>query len=118
MGMVATSPDAGEDDDIDDEELARLETQIDEEDEEGDEKDGVGEERGEALSGDSTSDPVEKRKKRAKIARIRRRMKQRAYEFTGSSNLAGVLFLEITRIEDLPPERNSRILTVLIVYFC
>ena len=54
---------------------------------------------------DATAD---KRNKRAKLARLKRKAKQRAYEFSGSSDLAGVLFLEISKITDLPPERNSK----------
>lgn len=56
---------------------------------------------------------LETRKKKRKIARLRRKRKQRAYEFSGSSDVAGVLFIEVVRITDLPPERNrKRSLTV------
>lgn len=50
---------------------------------------------------------VEKRKKRHRLARLKRKTKMKAYEFNGLSDIAGVLFLEIQRITDLPPERNS-----------
>ena len=57
----------------------------------------------------SRAETPEKRKRRLKIARIRRRATRRAYEFSGLSDLAGVLFLEISKITDLPPERNSEL---------
>ena len=50
---------------------------------------------------------ADKGSRRAKIARMKRRAKQRAYEFSGTSELAGVFFLEITKATDLPPERNG-----------
>lgn len=48
-----------------------------------------------------------KKKKRRRVARIKRKTKQRAYEFSGMSDVAGVLFLEVQKITDLPPERNG-----------
>ena len=51
---------------------------------------------------------LETRKKKRKIARLRRKRKQRVYEFSGNSDVAGVLFLEVVRITDLPPERNCK----------
>jgi len=49
-----------------------------------------------------------KKKRRLKIAKLKRKAKERGYEFTGSSSIAGVLFVEIQRITDLPPERNGK----------
>lgn len=49
----------------------------------------------------------EKRSRRMRLARIRKRAKQKAYEFSGTSDLAGVLFLEIAKVTDLPPEKNG-----------
>nr|POE49218.1 phosphatidylserine decarboxylase proenzyme 3 [Quercus suber] len=46
------------------------------------------------------------RRRREKIKRVKRRTKIKAYEFSGMSDVAGVLFLEINRITDLPPEKN------------
>ena len=48
-----------------------------------------------------------RRKRQKKIAKLRRKNKLKAYEFSGMSDVAGVLFLEINRITDLPPEKNS-----------
>lgn len=50
---------------------------------------------------------TDKKSRRAKLARMKRKAKQRAYELSSSSDLAGVLFLEVTKVTDLPPERNS-----------
>ncbi|KAI9680667.1 MAG: hypothetical protein M1817_004107 [Caeruleum heppii] len=61
---------------------------------------------------DETDDPtkpesVEKRRRRRlRLSRLKRRKKARAYEFSGGSDVVGIVFLEISRITDLPPERN------------
>lgn len=55
----------------------------------------------------AVADPVEK-KKRKRLAGLKKKAKQRAYEFSGESDVAGVLFIEIQKITDLPPERNSK----------
>ena len=52
----------------------------------------------------------EKHKRRLKLARLKKKAKERAYEFSGLSDMAGVLFLEIQRVTDLPPEKNSKLL--------
>lgn len=49
---------------------------------------------------------IQTQKRRRKLARLKRKTKLRAYEFSGMSDVAGVLFLEIQKITDLPPERN------------
>jgi phosphatidylserine decarboxylase len=53
-----------------------------------------------------SDETVEKKKRRMRMARLRKKATQRAYEFSGNSDVAGVLFLEVTKIKDLPPERN------------
>ncbi|KAL1998461.1 hypothetical protein VTN02DRAFT_6128 [Thermoascus thermophilus] len=62
---------------------------------------------------DETDDPtkpevVEKRKKRLRIARLKRKsIAARAYQFTGAGNgVHGLVFMEVVKITDLPPERN------------
>lgn len=64
---------------------------------------------------DETDDPtkpeiVEKRRRRLRIARLKRKsLAARAYQFSGASNgVQGVIFLEINRITNLPPERNGK----------
>lgn len=62
---------------------------------------------------DETDDPtkpevVEKRRRRLRIARLKRKsIAARAYQFSGASNsVQGILFLEINRVTNLPPEKN------------
>jgi phosphatidylserine decarboxylase len=57
------------------------------------------------------ADGATKKKRRLKITRIKNKAKQRGYEFTNGSPVAGVLFIEIQRITDLPPERNGELLS-------
>lgn len=62
---------------------------------------------------DETDDPIksggtEKRKKKLRLARLRRKTKARAYEFSGGTDVVGIVFLDIVKITDLPPERNSK----------
>ncbi|KAJ9214427.1 hypothetical protein DTO166G4_4051 [Paecilomyces variotii] len=54
------------------------------------------------------SEGVEKRKRKLRIARLKRKsIAARAYQFSGAGNgISGIVFLEISRIKDLPPERN------------
>ncbi|KAF4554881.1 Phosphatidylserine decarboxylase-like protein 3 [Elsinoe fawcettii] len=100
-GVAAQEP-KEEDDDLDD--LVRIDTTgtdgLDDEDE--------SEETGQTTPSDDSRDPErnEKRKRRNKLARLKRKTKLRAYEFSGVSDTAGVLFLEVHKVTDLPPERN------------
>ena len=50
---------------------------------------------------------AEKRKKRLRLKNLRRKTKARAYELTGANDCVGIVFMEIGRITDLPPERNG-----------
>ena len=103
--LVAVNPD----DSSDDEDFSKVDSQ---------DLDGIGEDEDEnddknIETSDETDDPtkpetVEKRKKRLRIKRLKKKAKARAYEFTGGTNVVGVIFLEIGRITDLPPERNSK----------
>lgn len=106
--LVAMSP---EDESDGDEDLSRLDS-LDLEDEDEDE-DGIDEKNPE--TSDETDDPAkpakaekEKRKRRLKMKRLKKRAKARAYEFTGGTDVVGIVFLEICKITDLPPERNSK----------
>jgi phosphatidylserine decarboxylase len=70
---------------------------------------------------DETDDPtkpevVEKRKRRLRIARLKRKsIAARAYQFSGAGNgVEGIVFMEISKITDLPPEKNGRRLVWLI----
>ncbi|KAK5160274.1 hypothetical protein LTR04_004642 [Oleoguttula sp. CCFEE 6159] len=117
-GMVATS--SGGDEDDDDDDLFRLESgdlddqEDDEQEEPSDETDDSKKEEPSDETDDSKKEEtVEKRKKRMRLARLRKKTIKRAYEFSGMSDVAGVLFLEICKITDLPPERNSRRLRLI-----
>lgn len=52
---------------------------------------------------------VEKRRRRLRLARLRRKsLAARAYQFSGSgTGVQGIVFVEIVRVTDLPPERNG-----------
>ncbi|KUJ17994.1 uncharacterized protein LY89DRAFT_34639 [Mollisia scopiformis] len=78
--------------------------------------DGAGDEDEEYLDedeepSDETDDPtkpenVEKRRRKIRLRGLRKKKHQNAYEFTGGSEVVGIVFLEIGKITDLPPERN------------
>jgi phosphatidylserine decarboxylase len=52
----------------------------------------------------------EKRRKKLKLARLKRKAKnQTGYAYSSGGDVAGVLFLEIQRCSDLPPERNGEL---------
>ncbi|KIW03809.1 phosphatidylserine decarboxylase [Verruconis gallopava] len=57
---------------------------------------------------DEAATPEQKAKKRRllRLAKLKRKAKERGYEFTGGTDVAGVLFVEIQKITDLPPEKN------------
>ncbi len=95
--MAAVSPDAEDDADENDDQ---------------DDDDDDDEDEGAEPASDETDDPskpesMEKKKRRLRLAKLRRRKKKtRAFEFMGGSDVVGIIFLEISRITDLPPERN------------
>lgn len=50
---------------------------------------------------------IEKKKRRLRIKGLKRKKRQNPYEFTnGDSDVVGIIFLEISKITDLPPESN------------
>lgn len=103
LALVASS---SESESQDDRAFAREETKdVDDSDDDDDE------EQIEAGNDSSNNPPKnespEKQHRRLRLARMKRKVKERAYELNGQSELAGVLFLEIEKITDLPPEHNS-----------
>lgn len=69
---------------------------------------------GEEESSDETQDESkkaekrERRRKKLRLARLKKKAKQlSAYEYSDKGDVAGVLFLEIQKITDLPPESNG-----------
>lgn len=63
-------------------------------------------------SADEVEDPTkpetaEKRRRRLRIKGLKKKRRQNPYAFTnGDSDLVGIIFLEICKITDLPPESN------------
>jgi phosphatidylserine decarboxylase len=60
---------------------------------------------------DETDDPtkpenIEKRRRKIRLRGLRKKKQMSGYEFTGGSEVVGIVFLEIGKITDLPPERN------------
>ena len=104
--LVAINPD---DDSSDDEDLSKMDSQdLDGIEEHMDENDGKNLETSDETDDPTKPETAEKRKKRLRVKRLKKKAKARAYEFTGDTNVVGVIFLEIGKITDLPPERNSK----------
>jgi len=105
-GFIGASAD---DDDLDEEELLShinsRDSDLGELDEEDEDKDPSDETDGVRTPG-GTVDQQKKTRRREKLKRLRQKTKLRSYEFGASSDVAGVLFLEIKKITDLPPEKN------------
>lgn len=60
---------------------------------------------------DETDDPTkpenaEKRRRKLRLRGLRKKKQANAYEFNSESEVVGIVFLEIGKITDLPPERN------------
>lgn len=85
--------------DEDEEDLLRLES-------------GENDDQDDDESSDETLDEVkkaekrERRRKKLRMAKLRRKVKEHTYEFSEKTEVAGVLFLEIVKVTDLPPEKN------------
>ena len=96
-GIIAQEP-THDEEDLDD--LSRFETADVDEDEE---------DRGITMPsshGAGSVDTSTKEKRRKKDEKQKRKSKLRSYQFTGSSDVAGILYVEVSNITDLPPERN------------
>lgn len=52
---------------------------------------------------------VERRRRRLRLARLKRKsLAARAYQFSGTgSGVQGIVFMEIVKVTDLPPEKNG-----------
>ena len=89
----------------DNDELARLQSREADAD---DDDDAKAEDTSDETDDLNKPDVAEKRKKRLRLARIKRKTQAEAYRYTGGeADVVGIVFLEINRITDLPPERNS-----------
>ncbi|PFH57603.1 hypothetical protein XA68_14796 [Ophiocordyceps unilateralis] len=60
----------------------------------------------EEADGLSGQERAEKRKRRLRIKGLKRRRRQNLYAFNGVSDVVGIIFLEICKVTDLPPEHN------------
>jgi phosphatidylserine decarboxylase len=101
MSFTTNTPSPDEDED--DEELLRSES-ADMENAQTDDEDSSDEPQDESKKAEKR----EKRRKKLRLARLKRKAnKLRAYEFSDKTEVAGVLFLEITKVTDLPPEKNG-----------
>jgi len=101
MGITAADNDVEEDDEDLERSISRIDSlELDDEDDDG-------ESAVDEPPENAKDETVEKKRRRLRLARLRKKAKQRAYEFSGLSDLDGVLFLEIGSINDLPPERNG-----------
>ena len=106
--LITLSPD--DDDAIDEREggdLLKSESRDLEDHEDDEENDDKSPETSDETDDLTKSEKSEKRNKKLRLKRLKKKAKARAYEFTGSGNVVGVIFLEIGKITDLPPERNS-----------
>jgi phosphatidylserine decarboxylase len=84
-------------------------TDAEAEDEEAVDETGKDEETSDETEDQTKPGLSEKKKKKRKLKMLRRKSRAiRAYEFTGKdSDVSGIIFLEIQKIKDLPPEKNS-----------
>lgn len=98
LNSQTPSPDEDEDDIL----LRTESAEIDEQEEDEESSD-------EALDESKKAEKREKRRRKLRLAKLRKKAhKLRTYEFSDKTEVAGVLFLEISRITDLPPEHNGR----------
>lgn len=74
----------------------------DDEDEDLDEE----EEPSDETEDSSKSETVEKRRRRMRIKGLKKRKQHQLYAFSGDSDMVGIIFLQIGKITDLPPEKN------------
>ncbi|CAM1501054.1 Fc.00g102160.m01.CDS01 [Cosmosporella sp. VM-42] len=78
---------------------------IDEEDE--DDLDDLDDDDQEEDQDPSKPETAEKRRRRLRIKGLKKRRRQNPYAFTnGGSDVVGIIYLEIVKITDLPPESN------------
>lgn len=109
MAMAAVSPGL-EGDEID--EFSRTDSNGRNEDDDDDENDP---ETSDETEESSKLDVAEKKNKKLRLKTLKKKTKARAYEFTGGTDVVGIVFVEICKITDLPPERNSKDLLMPIV---
>ncbi|KAH7113872.1 phosphatidylserine decarboxylase-domain-containing protein [Dendryphion nanum] len=85
--------------DEDDDDLLRLESGENDDQDDDESSD-------ETLDESKKAEKRERRRKKLRLAKLRRKVKEHTYEFSDKTEVAGVLFLEIVKVTDLPPEKN------------
>ncbi|KAF2172452.1 hypothetical protein M409DRAFT_63134 [Zasmidium cellare ATCC 36951] len=103
---IVSEPGEDDDDDEDEEMLRRIGSGELDDVEEDDEKEPSDETDDGTRTPAGTPEEKQRHRRRRKLRRLKRKTKLRAYEFGGTSDVAGVLFLEVKKITDLPPEKN------------
>ena len=87
-----------------DDDLSRVSTNADADDDDDEDDDGMDDDLETGNEAEPTSKPAIEKKKR--LARLRRKsIAVRAYDFL-TSDISGIIFMEIVKITDLPPEKN------------
>lgn len=89
-----------------DDSLSRQTSSLDQDEDDDDDAQSV--DGSEIDTASDTNAVADKKKKRKKLAVLRRKsIAARAYEFTGAgSDVAGIVFLEVVKVTDLPPQKN------------
>ncbi|GIZ40948.1 hypothetical protein CKM354_000426800 [Cercospora kikuchii] len=105
---IVSDPEQDDDDEEDEELLRRMNSSNldDLEEEDDDDKDPSDETDDGTRTPSGTSEEKQRSRRRRKLRRLRRKKKTSAYEFGAASDVAGVLYLEVNRVTDLPPEKN------------
>ncbi|KAL8694779.1 MAG: hypothetical protein Q9218_000625 [Villophora microphyllina] len=101
MVMAAISPGPEGDEEN---EFSRTESNDGNEDEDEDDDNDV--ETSDETEESGKLDVAEKKNKKLRLKRLKKKTKARAYEFSGGTDVVGIIFVEICKITDLPPERN------------
>jgi phosphatidylserine decarboxylase len=109
--LVGIIGDLGQDDeDEDEDDLLELtnsgEQELDDLAEEDDDKEPSDETDGGAHTPGGIADQQQKKRRRRRLRRKRNQKALQSFEFGVTSDVSGVLFLEIGKITDLPPEKN------------
>ncbi|KAI9172370.1 Phosphatidylserine decarboxylase proenzyme 3 [Paramyrothecium foliicola] len=75
-------------------------------DEDDDDVDDIDSETPDDADDPTKPETAEKRRRRHRIQRLKRKRRENPYAFTNGSQVVGIIFLEIFKITDLPPESN------------
>ena len=84
-----------------------LDGDVDADEETSDELDDQGSDLSNEAAKADTPEKREKRRRMLRLKMLKKKTKARAYEFAGGSTCVGIVFLEIGKVTDLPPERNG-----------